>query len=162
MSFTKLIESMSIVDKKHNWGGLGELYGDVNVILVENLDGAGVSVIGGIYINKHINMLLPNKLIYFVLLHELYHYKYINKIGGDKLLERLSNDDYDSLCDYIYKEENMANKYAYIMYYHLNKFRFDNHIVVENKNVEKFANLIYRKINNKITNYNKLVEEWKK
>ena len=81
----------------------------------------GIATLDCIYldINK-LNRYYDN-FIYFVILHEIAHFKRITKIGRDEILKNLSSEDFDELLKHIFFEEILADRYACRMFYHFNR-----------------------------------------
>lgn len=58
----------------------------------------------------------PYKLRYFIILHEIAHYKRLHKKGLDFHLTNLSNSNIDELYNHILLEETIADKYGMFVY----------------------------------------------
>ena len=56
------------------------------------------------------------RMIAYVMLHELGHYKRISKMGKEHVLKMLSNHDFDSFSDHIIGEEIAADRYSTYVY----------------------------------------------
>lgn len=66
----------------------------------------------------------PNKVILFIVLHEIAHAKRIAKIGIDEHLVSLTNKNFGEFADYVIKEEIFADRWASIMMYKLLGYEF--------------------------------------
>lgn len=81
----------------------------------------GIATLDCIYldINK-LNRHYDN-FIYFVILHEIAHFKRITKMGKPVILKNLSLEDFDEFLNHIFFEEILADRYACRMFYHFNR-----------------------------------------
>lgn len=64
---------------------------------------------------------LNDKMLYFVIIHEMAHYKRINKVGVDFVIKMLSHENFDAFCEYIINEEIIADRYACFLFNLFNK-----------------------------------------
>lgn len=62
-----------------------------------------------------------DKFTFFVILHEIAHYKRMLKTGKEHLLNMLSLEDFDEFCADIINEEIIADRYGALMYHYFNK-----------------------------------------
>jgi len=58
-------------------------------------------------------------MISFIILHEMGHYKRIQKIGKANMLKYLSSNNFNFLHKYLVNEEMLADRYASSLYYKL-------------------------------------------
>jgi len=140
---------VSFQDKKlHNSLGLATLYG---------------LYYDSIKFSKHN---IDDKLIMFILLHEIAHYKRMVKLGKEFYLKELSIDDYDEFCESILYEEVFADRWARLMFYKLNNELYPIEMTQQlelNYNriiYKKSCNFIFGEIKNNEENYKKLVENF--
>ena len=61
------------------------------------------------------------RMIGYIMLHELGHYKRILKMGKQHVLDMLSNHDFDIFSDHVIGEEIAADRYASYVYLKLTK-----------------------------------------
>lgn len=64
---------------------------------------------------------LTNTRIFFIILHEIAHYKRMVKLGREEVIRRLSLDDFHQYSDFLINEEMIADRYARLLFYHFNK-----------------------------------------
>ena len=60
------------------------------------------------------------KLIYFIILHEIAHIKRMKKLGKDKVLSKLSLENFDEFFNHILEEELIADRYGCYVFNKLN------------------------------------------
>ena len=81
----------------------------------------GIATYDCIYIDsRSFNFNFPNFMVYFIILHEMAHYKRLHKLGKQHFIKELSNDNYNELFEYVINEEILADRYASRMFYKLN------------------------------------------
>lgn len=84
----------------------------------------GVATFYCLYLDlEHLNK-YDDKIIAFVILHEIAHYKRIARVGKDKTIEILSTEDFDEFCKYVINEEIIADRYSCLLYQKFNGFSF--------------------------------------
>ena len=74
-------------------------------------------------LNKIIESFNPS-MIWYIVLHEIGHYRRIQKMGKDKMLEMFSLDDFEAFYWHVITEEIFADRYASFIYYKNNKKEF--------------------------------------
>ncbi len=106
------------------------------------------------------------KQISFVIFHEVAHYKRIYKFGKDKLIEKLSIENFDNFFNFILCEELIADRYAMYVYYKLKKESFPLELT-QNLHLEYNINRyryvavdFFDKVKNNEENYKKLMESF--
>ena len=104
--------------------------------------------------------------VYFLVLHEIGHYKRIKNMGKETMLNHLSTDNFDELCYHIVNEEIFCDRYASLLFYHFNK------LILPKIHTQQLDNEIYRLmyrqnvkplfgvIQNKEENYMRLIESF--
>jgi hypothetical protein len=85
----------------------------------------GIATYQGVYLDMdklvdHFN----DRMIWYIILHEIGHFKRIEKIGKNKVIELLSHEDFDEFCNHIIGEEIIADRYACFVYFIFNKENF--------------------------------------
>lgn len=107
-----------------------------------------------------------DKLTYFVILHEIAHYKRINKFGKEHYIKMLSIGDFDVFCGFIITEEIVADRYGCKLYYHLNKYSFPRgatqelHLVKNQDSYRRTAKQLFGVIQNSEEKYIELIESF--
>lgn len=109
---------------------------------------------------------VPERLFYFIILHEIAHYKRIKKMGREAVIKNLSSDDMDILHKHLLYEEIFADRYASLLYYRLtgelypktltqqldNPFRQEEYRIV--------SKTIFGRIQNDENKYNELLNSF--
>ena len=72
-----------------------------------------------------------DSMVCFIVLHEIAHYKRIQKIGKDNMLKNLSSDNFDYLHKHLLEEEIFADRYASSLYYKLTGNLFPKNLTQE-------------------------------
>lgn len=81
----------------------------------------GIATFYCIYLDiEHMRMACNRETIYFVILHEMAHYKRISRMGKEKLIEILSFEDLEIFCKHVITEEIIADRYACYVFQYLN------------------------------------------
>ena len=106
------------------------------------------------------------RMIWFIILHEMGHFRRIQKMGKDKPISMFSLEDYDAFCNHIISEEIFADRYACFIYYLNNKQEFprlatQQLYLVENQQRYKMAiQPLFGVVKNKEENYIQLFESY--
>lgn len=109
---------------------------------------------------------IDDKLIMFILLHEIAHYKRYTKLGKEFYIEELSIKDYDEFCESILYEEVFADRWARLMFYKLNNELYPIEMTQQlelNYNriiYKKSCTFIFDEVKNDEQNYKKLVRKF--
>jgi len=92
-------------------------------ILDRNLKGPmGIGSIYCIYLDfDNLIRVFDTRMIGYVILHEIAHYKRIVKMGKYKVFEMLSSHDFDIFSNHIIEEEIIADRYARYSFLKLTK-----------------------------------------
>lgn len=165
-------ESIStFLEKKHgnlNFNGLLEF------MKASQIDFKGVTLKGPIGFATNLGVFLDlgkmqdihEKLLFFVILHEIAHYKRIVDMGFDNLISLFSLSNFEDFCNGVINEEIIADRYGCLTYYILNKELFPRGATqqLEHKyNKDKYkqvAGYMFGIVQNKKENYNKLWESF--
>ena len=100
----------------------------------------GLTIFDGIYIDVEKVLIYANdRLLYFVILHEIAHYKRIKKLGKQTVIDLLSLEDINEFTNHIIGEELIADRYASMLFHVLTQRYYpkyetqqlDNPLVVE-------------------------------
>lgn len=111
---------------KLNYTALFSLVKENNIELVEAkiLGGLGLTTPERIYLDKDkLNCHRPS-VIYFTILHEIYHYKRIHLLGDAFFVKQFSNDNFEEFHKFIVNEEKNADRYGRLMYFRFNKTEY--------------------------------------
>lgn len=110
--------------------------------------------------------LFADKMLYYVILHEMSHFKSISRVGKEGIIKILSNDNFDEFFEHIIIEETTADRYACALFYKFNKQIFPIEGTQQlniKSNKEKYrgpAKLLFGTVNNSDENYRKLLESF--
>jgi len=115
------------------------------------------------YINQY-----PDNLLYFIILHEIAHYKRIERMGGKEgVIKMLSIEDFDVFCEHVIGEEIFADRYACFVYQILTKTMFPRgatqnlHIKgIQDRYKEKSAIHLFGVVKNNEDVYHQLLESF--
>lgn len=115
-----------LLDKhgRNNYKALVSFIEDSNINIVnQHLNGAaGFAALNTIYLDFDlIDSHQQDDVLFHIILHEIGHYKRIQKMGKEKLFELLSLSDFEDFCAAVIKEEIFADRYGCAMFYHFNK-----------------------------------------
>lgn len=73
-----------------------------------------------IYVDLYELRRLPDNVVYFVILHEIFHYKRYQELGKQHFINELSNPILEELHNHIIGEELAADAYGRKMYHFFN------------------------------------------
>jgi hypothetical protein len=140
-----------------------DLYEGVDVLIAPMVLGVGgFTTHEKIYINTNC---FRNgvEFFYYVALHELAHYKRINKIGSDFHINKLSSSDFKEFVNHIIQEEIIADRYACLMFYIVNGEEAPYSQGLENSIIQeqykpKIKDAMFGKIDFDLDNYKKMGE----
>jgi hypothetical protein len=126
-----------------------------------------VATLDGVLVDLRNVANVPERLIYFIFIHEIAHMKRINKYGKEWLLAQLSIEDKELFLSEICKEEVLADRYACRIFYKLNKIIFPWTSTQQLNLPEKqknYAPLVihgyYKKVNNDEETYRNLIQSF--
>jgi len=103
----------------------------INIKVLDNKirrDFIGLSTLYGLYFDLVRLDEQPDNLKCFIILHELAHIKRIEKLGKDKVINDLSETDFDLFCDKVINEEMIADRYASLLYFKLTKKKYPEYM----------------------------------
>lgn len=140
-----------------------DLFKGIDIKVVNLKQGVGgLCTYDRIFISRNVSR-YPSLFLY-VALHELVHYKRIQKIGIDVHLSLLSSENFDTLFQHVVTEEIIADRYASYMFYKLcgimcNEYSQNLHrLDVQELYKPSIKDRLFGKINNNLDNYNKIVD----
>jgi hypothetical protein len=79
--------------------------------------GLGLSYSESIYIDIDKLSSYPDKLVFWLLFHEMYHFKNIKKRTLKELIKIFAEPDFDTFFEILLQEEIGADRYACLMFY---------------------------------------------
>jgi len=161
-------ETLSKLDGNYKFNDLLTFMEDSGITFYDRgLNNAlGLTTLDGIYLDLSMMRYFGDRLTFFIILHEIAHYKRIARYGGNWLIEKLSVADYETFLNGIYEEEIIADRYACQMFYRLNrdiylwKHTQQLNLVENQEKYQVAANTYYGKIQNDETKYRLLIEQF--
>jgi hypothetical protein len=104
-----------------NFNELIELLERENIPVKAHNEGkfSGLATMYGLYFNLNHLVQNPNIIVYYIILHEIGHYKRFKKLGKSYILNSFSQDDFNKWANGVIDEEIIADKYAAFTYYKL-------------------------------------------
>ena len=158
------------IDSKLNFKALVKFIEneDINVKLCALTHSLGLAADTGIYFNVEMTLEHYNTdMVYFGILHEIAHYKRIQRMGKAKVIELLSVEDFEKFAGHVIGEEIIADRYASRLFYRLNQIKYPKYMTqqLENKEVQsmykaKILPKLFGKIQNSEEKYDKLLSEF--
>lgn len=156
---------------------LATLHGNLNFIgLLEFMEQSGIpfksrklkgplglASFDGIYLDLNQIGCYPSSLLFFIILHEMAHYKRITKFGKSKIVSLLSETDFELFVDHVVGEEIIADRYGCLMYRYFNGKTFPReatqnlHLPYKREKYKTVASLLYGKIQNDENKYDALL-----
>ncbi len=76
----------------------------------------GISTFYGIYLNLGMFTHDDDEMIFYIISHEIGHYKRYEKVGKENIIKMLSLKDFDDFCNHVIEEEIIADRYACFVY----------------------------------------------
>ena len=141
---------------------------DINYYMADLNGPLGMATFDGVYIN--INSFekrsLDEKILFFVILHETGHMKRMQKMGKEYVLSNLSNPEFDKFFNHVIEEELIADKYASLVYFILNKEEYPSYFTQQlhlDENKEMYKNTargFFNCIENDETKYNEFIKKF--
>ena len=120
---------------------------------------SAISVDDKIFINSNINNKLNDEKFYFVILHELAHYKRNIKYNINEMLIKSSKGEFETFFDFLVNQEIFADRYARFCFYILNHVKTNLSQNLDNENVKldykSHAEIIYNNLPDTNKEYNK-------
>ena len=127
----------------------------------------GIATYYCIYLDLERLMQAHDKLLFFVIVHEIAHFKRIMKIGGkDGIIKLMSVDELDTFCENVFNEEIFADRYACYVYWLLNKDIYPRentqelHLPYNQKAYRVGARHLFGVVQNNEENYKRLLESF--
>lgn len=110
---------------------------------------------------------IPNDImLYFVIIHETSHYKRIKKIGTEKILEKLSNSNFNEFYNFLLGEEIICDRYGSLLYYYFNNKKYPKHYTqcldsdINKEKYREMTRFLHKKIENNEESFNKFIESF--
>ena len=126
----------------------------------------GIATYYCIYLDMTKIITYHEKMLFFVILHEIAHFKRIAKVGREHVIRMLSIEEFKPFCDHIINEEIIADRYACYVYQCLNQDEFPRtatqelHLDYRQREYERTAQHLFGVIKNNEENYKKLLESF--
>ncbi len=164
-----LIECLKDKNGKYDFNQLIEFMEASNIVFKDRTlkNAAGIATYECIYLDSsNFDFKIPDFMIYFIILHEMAHYKRLHKYGEAYFINELSNENYDNLFEHVIYEEILADRYASRVFYILNNKVFPKYYTQCLDDPRKKAAYRYRidfffgKIKNNKKNYDDLFKEF--
>lgn len=162
-----IIKCVNELDKSLNTKGLVSFMQNSGIVFKDrSLKGpVGIATTYCIYldIDKLTNH-FPDRILYFVILHEMGHLKRITKLGKDKIISLLSLEDFDEFCEHVIGEELIADRYGCYLFWLLNKQIYPRYLtqelyLPENKlEYRRPSKLLFGVVKNSEENYKELIK----
>ncbi len=105
-------------------------------------------------------------MLFFIILHEIGHYKRITKMGKEHVIKMLSLEDFEDFCTHVIGEEIIADRYGSYMFYLFNKNIFPREATQQLDNKYKRSQYkhttkhLFGKIQNNEENYKKVLKSF--
>jgi hypothetical protein len=125
-----------------------------------------IATLNGVLLDMSVIDRYHDKLIYFILLHEIGHMKRIARMGKDLMLANLSIEDFDEFTAHIFEEEIFADRYACRLFYHFNKEIYpwyetqQLNLKYKQEQYGPMARMYYGKIQNNEEKYNEMINNF--
>lgn len=118
----------NIHSEKYNFIGLYHFIidNDIAIEFVEfRIQALGMAAYDKVYIHKNAAFNIDDDLFFHVISHEIGHYLSFRKYGHQFHLDRLSSNDWDVFFNHVIHEEIFADKFASLLYFRLNGHIYD-------------------------------------
>jgi hypothetical protein len=125
----------------------------------------GFTTIDSIYFDLDNLKKHNSKMIFYIILHEIGHYKRIQKYGSDWVIEMLSISNFDDYFKGIVDEEIFADRFSCYMFYKMNKIIYpwnetqQLNLTSRQEKYKPLANMLFGKINNNKQKYYDFVNQ---
>lgn len=126
----------------------------------------GIATYDCVYLDMDKVMRYNTRMVWYIILHEIAHFKRIAKMGKAWVVEMLSLEDFDGFVSAIIKEEMLADRYACFVYRLLLKETFPIeatqclHMAHKKEDYKKSASRLYGFMNHDENNYEKLLNSF--
>ncbi len=165
---SKIIKNLTDIESNLNFKLLIEFMKSTNIVFIENRikNSYGMATNDSIYLNTNLILTrLNHKTLFFIILHEIAHYKRIRLMGKKQVIENFSSKNFEMFSEHIIFEEMLADRYARLVYYKLNNEIYpkystqclDDPMIRERYKIELKKNL-FGVIENKEEDYDNLIK----
>jgi Zn-dependent peptidase ImmA (M78 family) len=167
MDFKELINEYKVDDSCY-FNELEKLFENVPVTITPfKMKAAGFAIDEGIFINENIIGYASKDEIAYLLLHELGHYKRINRFNNGKTLNEFIesiSQNFDSLFDCIITEEIVAERYGLYCFRKLSGRDYhywtqDLHIIENQDKYKPNVRYVYNSMNDSDLNYSDFMKK---
>jgi len=97
---------------------------NIELVAAKILGCMGLTTPERIYFDENkLNCFHPS-IVYFAVLHEIFHYKRIKLLGEPYFVLQFSNSNFNEFHRFVVNEEILADRYGRIMFHKFNKTKF--------------------------------------
>ena len=124
----------------------------------------GLTTIDGVILDMSKLSTMTDRMLYYVVLHEMAHMKRIDKFGVETVLDFLSIEDFEEFHGYLVREEVLADRFASRMFFCFNSNVFQEyetqqlHLRYNQDKYQRVSRLFHDKVKNKKENYYDLLK----
>jgi hypothetical protein len=165
---SKILKVLNDIESDLNFKSLIEFMENTNILFIDNRikKSYGMATYDSIYLNTNLILTrLNHNTLFFIILHEIAHYKRMQLMGKKQIIENFANKDFEMFSEHIIFEEMLADRYARLIYYKLNKEVYpkyatqclDDPMIRERYKIELNKNL-FGIIENKEEDYDNLMK----
>ncbi len=127
---------------------------------------AAIATLDGVIVDVFNFYRYPDKVIFFIFIHEIAHMKRLTKNGKGWFLGQLSIENYEEFTRELFREEVLADRYACRMFYKLNGMIYpwsqtqQLNLPEKQKAYAPLTDSYYGKINNNEETYRMLIQSF--
>jgi len=156
-------------DKKYNFSKLLKFLEESGIPFKSKkliTGGVAIATIQGVLFDLEQLIKQSDKLVFFILLHEVGHSKRLSKIGIDKVVGNLSEENFEVFFSKLIYEELVADRYASFLFNIFNEEKYPWYetqqldLETRQNGYRPVANLYFGKISNDINKYNQLLNKF--
>ena len=139
---------------------------NIPVVNTKLINAVGMATYYTIHLDINILELQPPMLRYFIILHEIGHYKRLQKKGLEFHLHKLSASNVETLYTHILNEETIADNYGMFVFKRLTGLEYPYEMTQRIKDYEnkiKFMDTAYSlfgKLENSEDKYKSMIEQY--
>jgi hypothetical protein len=124
----------------------------------------GMATFDAIHID--VDRIYNDRMLYFIILHETSHYKRIQKFGVKKIIENLSDENFENFFQFLLNEELVSDRYGSLLFYKFNGQEYPKSLTQEltnEMNKNKFrhsARYFFGTVQNSEERYKKFMDSF--
>lgn len=124
----------------------------------------GMATFDAIHID--VDRIRNDRMLYFIILHETSHYKRIQKFGVKKIIENLSDENFENFFQFLLNEELVSDRYGSLLFYKFNGQEYPKSLTQEltnEMNKNKFrhsARYFFGAVQNSEERYKKFMDSF--